>query len=85
MTINEIIKKYSQIEDKIPSTWKDYKTAGIELAQDICMEWDITDPELYRVISLVSIYSGVSGLTEHLDMRFSYMGLYPNIMKSFRY
>lgn len=40
LTIEEITEKYRNIEDKIPSVWTDYKSAGIELAQDIAFHWD---------------------------------------------
>jgi hypothetical protein len=35
MIAKEILEKYSNIEDKIPSVWPDYEKAGIELGQDI--------------------------------------------------
>lgn len=77
-----IIKKYSRIEDKIPSVWKTYEEAGIELAQDLSYGyWDVQDPELYRVISLVSYRVKGLRITQHLDPKFSFMGLYPEMMK----
>ena len=80
LTLNELREKYVSIEDKVPSIWKTYKDVGIELAQDLSDHWDITDFELYRVISLISGYSGIS-LIKHLDPKFSVMGLYPSTIK----
>lgn len=81
LTLTEIIKKYSNIEDKIPSVWETYEEAGIELAQDLVYTWDIQNTELIRVISLVS--GRVKGLkiTQHIDPMFSFAGLYPEIQK----
>ena len=82
MTIKEINEKYSQIEDKIPSKQESHEKAAIELAQDIVYEWNITEPELYRVISLLASYTKID-LTTHLDYKFGFMGLYPNVIKTF--
>lgn len=82
LTIIELTAKYSGIEDKIPSVWETYEKAGIELAQDLSFgHWDIKEPELYRVISLVQLRVPRLRITQHLDNKFAYMGLYPHIHK----
>lgn len=86
--MTEIVKKYANIEDKIPSIWPDYEKAGIELAQDIAFEWDIKDSELIRVISLIEMrMAGMGkpkfGLSEHIYQPFAFAGLYPERMKTF--
>jgi len=83
LSILELREKYKNIEEKIPNIWPNYESVGIELAQDILYHWDITDPILYRTISLVSSYCPGLQITQHLDPRFSFMGLYPHIMKKF--
>jgi hypothetical protein len=83
LTISEISEKYRNIEDKIPSVWKDYESAAIELAQDIAFVWDITDGEIIRVISLLSMRTNVK-LHKHIDNNFGFAGLYPNRIKDLR-
>ena len=88
MIAKEILEKYSNIEDKIPSVWSDYEKAGIELAQDIVFEWDIKDSEMIRVIALIEMrVAGMGrpkfGLSEHIYTPFAFAGLYPERMKVF--
>lgn len=83
LTRLQLSKKYENIEDKIPSSWETYEKAGIELAQDLSFgHWDIRDAELYRVISLVSTRVPGLRITQHLDSKFSFMGLYPHTQKA---
>ena len=70
-------------DQKIHTIWNTWEIAGIELAQDLVYHWDINDDELYRVICLVSIRVRGLKITQHLDQRFSYKGLYPEIQKSY--
>lgn len=79
-TVDEATEKYGNIEDKIPSVWPSYQKAGEEMARDIAFFWNISDPELIRVISLVSIYGKIP-LTKHIDPMMSYAALYPEKMK----
>jgi hypothetical protein len=83
LTEKEISDKYSNIEEKIPSVWPNYESAGIEMAQDLCFIRDAREPELYRVACLLQ--SRVPGLklSQHLDSRFAFQGLYPHVMKTF--
>jgi uncharacterized protein YaaN involved in tellurite resistance len=83
LTIEEITEKYKEIENKIPSIWSDYPTAGKELAQDILYHWDIKQGELIRVISLMEIRVRGLQITQHIDPHFAFTGLYPEIMKTF--
>ena len=88
LTIKELREKYGDIENKIPSVWKDYEVAGIELAQDICFTWDISDAELIRVIALIALRVAGMGkssldLSNHINRDFSFCGLYPNIIKTY--
>lgn len=83
LTIEELEEKYGNIEDKVPSVFKDYNEVSIKMQQDLCCTWDIRNAELYRVISLVAQYTNDSVLYKHLDLRFSYTGLYPHVQKSF--
>lgn len=88
LTVEEITEKYKNIEDKIPSVWKDYESAGIELAQDILYHWDVSDGELIRVIALIELRvarSGKSGfrIAQHINPMYSFAGLYPERMKRF--
>jgi hypothetical protein len=77
LSIEEIRLKYENIEDKIPTIWKSYEEAGRELAQDLFIHWDITEPEIYRVVCLIEMRVLGLRITQHLDRRFAYMGLYP--------
>ena len=79
----EIETKYADIEDKIPSIWPDYEQAGIELAQDICMSWNIQDAELIRVISLVQMRVPRLNIIQHIDPVWSFRGLYPEKIRKF--
>jgi len=81
LTQNELSIKYSNIESKIPSIWESYEKAGIELAQDLCFTWDVSDSELIRVISLISIRVQGLNLTKHIKQNLEYIGLYPHIQK----
>jgi hypothetical protein len=82
LTEAELSSKYGDIESKIPSFWATWEDAGVNLAQDLSFgHWDIRDNELYRVISLVSIRVQSIKITQHLDPKFSFQGLYPEIMK----
>lgn len=84
LTRQELEDKYRNIEDKIPSFWKTWEEAGINLAQDLSFgHWDISEDELYRVISLVSQRVKGVKITQHLDPKWAYKGLYPHIMKPF--
>ena len=83
LTEKQISDKYSAIEDKIPGVWDSWNDAGVELAKDICMLWDIKEPELIRVISLVSTRVPGLGITQHIYAPFSFIGLYPHIQKSY--
>ena len=83
LTIEEIQEKYRDIEDKIPSVWPDYEKAGVELAQDIVYHWNIQEGELIRVIALVEIKVPGLNITQHIDNRFAFAGLYPFKMKHF--
>ncbi len=77
----ELSAKYGGIEDKIPGTWPTYDEAGGELARDIAFLWDIRDNELIRVIALVSIRCPGLRISNHIDRRFSFAGLYPERMR----
>lgn len=79
----ELYDKYRNIEDKIPSVWETYEKAGIELAIDIRDEWNIEDPELIRVISLMDIRVRGLDLVNHINPMLSFCGLYPEKMKQF--
>lgn len=81
LTEVELSEKYGNIEDKIPSVWPDYAMAGRDLARDLVFTWDVTDPELYRVVALVEGYVPGLRITQHLDPQFAFMGLYPNVQK----
>ena len=84
LTETEIAEKYSNIEDKIPSVWKTYEEAGINLAQDLVFTWDARNGELIRVIALIGMRCGPKlDLSKHIDQRFAYAGLYPERMKLF--
>lgn len=87
MKLEEIVEKYSCIEEKVPSVWEDYEKVAIELSQDIATEWDIKDGELIRVLALVDMrVAGMGkptfGLSKHIYAPFAFMGLYPERMKS---
>lgn len=81
----ELIKeKYCNIEEKIPSVFKDYKQVAAEMAIDLIDVWNIKDFELIRNISLVNSYTGgVYNLSKHIDNNFAFAGLYPHVIKSF--
>jgi len=82
LTSEELNKKYENIEDKIPVIWDNYEAAGIELAQDLSFDhWDISNAEMIRVISLVSIRVPGLQISQHINPMFTYKGLYPEIMK----
>ena len=84
LTRQELEAKYANIESKIPSFWKTWEEAGINLAQDLSFgHWDISEDELYRVISLVSQRVKGIKITQHLDPKWAYKGLYPHLMKPF--
>lgn len=87
LTIEQLVEKYKNIEDKIPSVWKNWFECRKELEYDIVYTWNINNSELYRNISLVGLRTyptlSTESLYSHLDFRFSYMGLYPEIQKSF--
>jgi hypothetical protein len=83
LTIEEIIEKYRDIEDKIPSVWPDYPTAGQELARDIAIHWDISEGELIRVISLMEIRVPEFHQNQHINSMFAFAGLYPERMRTF--
>ena len=83
LTIEELEEKYSNIEDKVPSIFKDYNEVLLQIQQDLYCTWNINNSELYRVISLVGIKTKSNVLYKHLDNRFSYMGLYPHRMISY--
>jgi hypothetical protein len=83
LTEKELTEKYSNIEYKIPSVWKTYEEAGINLAQDLAFTWDVSNGELIRVIALMEIRCKGLNINHHIDQRYSYAGLYPHIMKSF--
>jgi hypothetical protein len=86
LTLEEMTAKWSNIEEKVPSTWPNWEKAGVELAQDLCYTWNIREGELIRVIALVSIRcrmeSGISlCLHDHIDPMFAYAGLYPEMQR----
>jgi hypothetical protein len=84
LTIDQLKEKYSKIEDKIPSVWPNYEKAGIELAQDLSYgHWNIKDPELIRVISLVELEVNGLSIAQHIYEPFSFAGLYPHKMKAY--
>lgn len=83
LTVKEIQEKYRDIEDKIPSIWPDWETAGKELAQDIVYHWNIQEGELIRVIALVEMCVRGLRISQHIDPMFSFAGLYPFKMKQF--
>lgn len=84
--IESIKEKYCNIEDKIPSVFKDYKQAGAEMAIDLMDISNISDFELIRNISLVDSYTGgVYNLSKHIDNTFAFAGLYPHAQKSFNF
>ena len=82
LTIEEITEKYREIEDKIPSIWSDYPTAGKELAQDILYHWDISEAELIRVISLLEIRVSWLRISQHINPNFAVYGeISPEMVK----
>lgn len=82
MTLKEIRNKYIDIEDKIPSIFKSYDDAGIQMAQDICMYWDIDDYAIIRVMSLIDIYTNRKyNLCKHMNRMLTYAALYPTVQK----
>jgi|TARA_R110000822_G_scaffold82467_3_gene195080 hypothetical protein len=84
LTRPQLELKYRCIEDKIPSFWATWEEAGINLAQDLSFgHWDITESELYRVITLVSLRVKGIKITQHLDPKHAWKGLYPHAMKPF--
>jgi hypothetical protein len=91
MTEKEISEKYADIEDKIPSIWKTYEEAGINLAKDLLEngpfsnfeKWGVCDGELIRVISLLMIRVPSLDLSGHINQMFAFAGLYPERMKAF--
>ena len=84
LTIEQLVEKYRNIEDKIPAKWESYEKAGIELAQDLSFgHWDIRESELYRVICLIETRVPGLRIHQHCDPNFSFMGLYPHIQKSY--
>ena len=83
LTIPQLKEKYKDIEDKVPSVWKTYNEAAIEMAQDLSFgHWDIQDGEIIRVISVLQSYGRVK-ISQHIDPQFAFAGLYPHVMKSF--
>lgn len=84
---NKILKlfiKYKDIQDKVPSVWKTYEEAAIELADEIKDIWDIDNAEVIRVISFLDRFNRDANMISHIDRRFEYAGLYPEVMKSFK-
>ena len=81
LTVEQVIEKYKNIEEKIPSLFKNYEEAGVNLAQDLCFHWDVTDHELIRIISLLEIRVPGLMINQHVDRKFAFAGLYPNIIK----
>ena len=82
-TMQELIDKYSNIEDKIPSVFENYNKAALEMSKDICMLWHISHFELIRVIVLLDSYTGgVYNLSKHTNYVYSFAGLYPHVQKS---
>lgn len=82
LTEDELAKKYGNIEDKIPSIWSDYESAGKELAYDLCYTWDVSNGELIRVIALICSRVRCLHILQHINPRFAVAGLYPERMKS---
>ena len=76
-------EKYGNLEDKIPSVWNTYEAAGVALSWDIVFLFDIKDPELIRVISLIRLNTKTLDLTNHIDSKFSFAGLYPTKQKAY--
>lgn len=83
MDIQDIVIKYSNIEDKIPSVWKTYEDAAFELSQDIAYEYDISNRELIRVIALIETIIGKNNFnfTDRILQSHLFAGLYQNIIK----
>lgn len=83
LTIEEIVTKYANIEDKIPTVWPTWEEAGVNLAQDIYDKWDIREGELIRVIALMGIRVNGLKLYDHINPMFSFTGLYPEMQRSY--
>ena len=84
MDIQDIVIKYSNIEDKIPSVWKTYEDAAFELSEDIAYEYNISNHELIRVISLIETIIGKNNFnfTDRILQSHLFTGLYPNTIKA---
>jgi hypothetical protein len=80
LTEKEISIKYANIETKIPTVWATYEDAGVNLAQDICFLWDVTDGELIRVIALLELHVKGLRINQHIKPQFAFTGLYPTVM-----
>lgn len=79
----ELIEKYKNIEDKIPSMFEDYYKAGSELAYDLAYTWNIGNCELIRVIVLIDLNTmNIYNLSKHINYDFSFAGLYPHVQKT---
>ncbi len=82
LTIEEIYTKYKNIESKIPSIFKTYELAGIELSKDILFHYNIRNGEIIRVMSIINYSQKIKfNFSEHIDNKFSFAGLYPHIQK----
>ena len=78
----ELLEKYKNIEDKIPSVFEDYYKAGAEMAYDLAYIWNISHAELITVISLVDIETMcIYKLSKHTNYAFAFAGLYPHVQK----
>lgn len=79
-----LLAKYGNIENKVPSSWKTYEDAAIELADEIKDIWDIDNAEVIRVISFLDRFNKGANMSRHIDQRFEFAGLYPDVMRSFK-
>ena len=67
LTIDELKKKYENIEDKIPTVWETYEMVGVDMTKDLQFTWNIIDAELIRVINLVSNRVPNLKITQHIN------------------
>jgi hypothetical protein len=86
MELEEIKRKYRDIEDKVPLIWANYEDVAMELSHDIGAEYEIKDPEIIRVIALVDMKISAMGITglnllAHIYKPFAFAGLYPEKIK----
>lgn len=88
MTETELGKKYKNINTKIPSVWPTFEDAGIELAQEVFMMWNIKNSDLILALSTIDCALAGQGklglnLSEHIDSKFAFVGLYPMVQAEY--